>query len=59
MSYVDPVWKNVPLDKEKGIATPIDVVNSMLLSGEVDELYTAIQKLSGYLRRTLSDVKND
>ena len=55
----DPVWKNAPLDKERGIATPVDVVKSMLLSGEVDELYAKIQKLSGYLRSTLSEVKND
>ena len=56
---VDPVWKNAPLDKEKGIATPVDAVKAMLLSGEVDDLYIEIQKLSGYLRRTISDVKND
>ena len=56
---VDPIWKNAPLDKEKGIATQVDAAKAMLLSGEVDDLYIEIQRLSGYRRRTLSDVKND
>lgn len=46
------------LDPEKGIATPFDAIQARLSPGEIDELYIEIQKLSGYLRRTLADVKN-
>lgn len=46
------------LDSEKGIATPLDVIKARLNPGEIDELYIELQMLSGYLRRTLADVKN-
>ena len=46
------------LDSEKGIATPLDAIKARLTAGEIDELYIEIQKLSGYLRRTLAEVKN-
>lgn len=46
------------LDSEKSIATPLDVIKARLNPGEIDELYIEIQKLSGYLRRTLTEVKN-
>ena len=57
---VDPSWKDSRLmDHGKGIVTPPDAIKAKLASGEIDELYAQIQKLSGYLRRTLRDVKND
>ncbi|BAK99210.1 hypothetical protein OBV_20120 [Oscillibacter valericigenes Sjm18-20] len=43
---------------DKGIATPLDAISARLTSGEIDELSVEIQKLSGYLRKTLSEVKN-
>ena len=46
------------LDPEKGLVTPPDVIKARLTAGEIDELYIEIQKLSGYLRQTLADVKN-
>ena len=46
------------LDPERGIATPLEAVMARLTAGEIDELYIEIQKLSGYLRRTLAEVKN-
>lgn len=55
----DPSWRDQRLlDPEKGIATPLDAVKARLSPGEIDELYVEIQKLTGYLRRTLADVKN-
>ena len=52
-------WKDPKLlDKEKGLVTPIDVIKAKLLPGEIEDLYIEIQLLSGYLRRTISDVKN-
>ncbi len=56
---VEPEWKDPRLlDKERGVVTPVDAIKARLLSGEIDDLYLEIQKLSGYLRRTISDVKN-
>lgn len=56
---VSPNWKDQRLlDKEKGIVTPVDAIKARLLSGEIDDLYLEVQKLCGYLRRTISDVKN-
>mgnify|MGYP000134514069 len=46
------------MDHGKGIVTPPDAIKAKLMSGEIDELYAKIQKLSGYLRDTLRDVKN-
>jgi len=46
------------LNPEKGIATPLDAIKARLTPGEIDELSMEIQKLSGYLRKTLSEVKN-
>ena len=55
----EPVWKDPRLlDKDRGIATPADAIKARLLSGEIDELYMEVQKLTGYLRRTVSEVKN-
>ena len=56
----EPNWKDSRLkDPGKSIVTPPDAIKAKLMSGEIDELYGEIQKLSGYLRRTLRDVKND
>ena len=56
---VTPDWKDGRyLNKEKGIVTPVDAIKTRLISGEIDDLYMEIQKLSGYLRRTINDVKN-
>jgi hypothetical protein len=54
---VEPVWKGL-VNQEKGQATPVDAMKAVLSPGEIDDLYIEIQKLSGYLYRTISDVKN-
>lgn len=55
----EPRWKDGRLlDQERGIATPVDAIKARLTAGEIDELYLEVQKLSGYLRRTIADVKN-
>ena len=46
------------LDPERGIVTPLDAIKARLSAGEIDEAYIEIQELSGYLRRTLAEVKN-
>lgn len=54
----DPSWGDKRLLDAVGVATPLDAIKTRLSAGEIDELYIEIQKLSGYLRRTLADVKN-
>lgn len=46
------------LDSEKSVVTPLDAIKTKLTAGEIDELYIEIQKLSGYIYRTLREVKN-
>lgn len=46
------------LNSEKSVVTPLDAIKTKLTAGEIDELYIEIQQLSGYLRRTLAEVKN-
>lgn len=59
LGCVDPLWKDKSfVDVGRGIVTPLDAIKSRLTAGEIDELYAEIQVLSGYIVRTLADVKN-
>lgn len=54
-----PSWRDERLlDKSRGIVTPVDAIKARLMSGEIDDLYLEIQRLTGYLYRTIEDVKN-
>ena len=56
---VEPDWRSGELlDASKGVATPLDAIEAKLLPGEIEDLAIEIQQLSGYLRRTVTDVKN-
>ena len=55
----DPDWRDQRLRSAvSGAVTPLDVIQARLSPGEIDELYVEIQKLSGYINRTLREVKN-
>lgn len=55
----DPDWRDQRLlSAINGAVTPLDVIQARLSPGEIDELYVEIQKLSGYINRTLREVKN-
>ena len=55
----EPDWRDQRLlNAAAGAVTPLDVIKARLTAGEIDELYIEIQKLSGYLRQTLAEVKN-
>lgn len=45
---VEPDLKNKALIDHYGVVTPKDLVEKMLLSGEIEDLRTAIEELSGY-----------
>ncbi|WP_295581102.1 phage tail assembly chaperone [uncultured Oscillibacter sp.] len=55
----DPNWRDTALlDPSRGMATPLDAIKARLLPGEIEDLSREIQRLTGYLRRTIADVKN-
>lgn len=41
-----------------GVATPIDLLNKLLLPGEIFELYNAVNELSGYGKDAVKEIKN-
>lgn len=55
---VEPNLKDERLQEKFGGATPADVVKRMLLAGEITDLSQAVEKLSGYRRLTITEVKN-
>ena len=55
---VEPNLKDERLQEKFGGATPSDAVKKMLLAGEITDLSQAIEKLSGYRRMTITEVKN-
>ena len=55
---VEPDLKDERLLEKFGGATPADVVKRMLLAGEITDLSQAIERLSGYRRLTITEVKN-
>lgn len=55
---VDPDLKDPRLMEKFGGATPADTVKRMLLPGEIADLSAAVERLSGYRRTTITEVKN-
>ena len=55
---VEPDLKDPRVMEKFGGATPADAVKRMLLPGEIADLSQAVEKLSGYRRMTISEVKN-
>lgn len=54
---VEPNLKDERLLEKFGGATPADAVKKMLLAGEIADLSAAVERLSGYRRMTISEVK--
>lgn len=55
---VEPDLKDPRLLEKFGGATPADVVKRMLLPGEIADLSAVVERLSGYRRATITEVKN-
>lgn len=55
---VEPDLKDQRLMEKFGGATPADTVKRLLLPGEIADLSAAVEKLSGYRRSTITEVKN-
>ena len=54
---VDPDFKNTALQEKYGAATPAELVEKLLLPGEIEDLVREIEKLSGYRTVTLEEIK--
>lgn len=55
---VDPDLKSQALRDRFGGATPAETVKAMLLPGEIADLSRAVERLCGYRRLTIEEVKN-
>lgn len=54
-----PELKDPALAAKFGGATPAETVKAMLLPGEIADLSMAVERLSGYRRNTIKEVKNE
>lgn len=55
---VEPNWKAPELREKYGGATPAETVKAVLLPGEIEDLSRAIERLCGYRKATIEEVKN-
>lgn len=55
---VEPSWKSAELRERFGGATPAETVKAALLPGEIEDLSRAVERLCGYRRATIEEVKN-
>lgn len=55
---MDPDLKDPMLKERFGGATPAETVKAMLLPGEIEDLSRAVERLCGYRRATIEEVKN-
>lgn len=55
---VDPDLKNPALRERFGGATPAETVKALLLPGEIADLSRAVERLCGYRRLTIEEIKN-
>lgn len=55
---VDPDLKAAALQEKFQGVTPAETIKAMLLPGEIADLSIAVEKLSGYRRATIEEVKN-
>lgn len=55
---VEPDLKDARLMEKYGAPTPAEAVKKLLLPGEIVDLSNAIERLTGYRRVTIKEVKN-
>lgn len=55
---VEPNLKAPELRERYGGATPAETVKAMLLPGEIADLSRAVERLCGYRRLTIEEIKN-
>ena len=55
---VEPSFKDPALLAKYQAATPLDVLQAMLLPGEISDLSRAIERLTGFRQNTIREIKN-
>lgn len=55
---VEPDWRSQELQKKFGGVTPAETVKAALLPGEIEDLSRAVERLSGYRKTTIEEIKN-
>lgn len=55
---VDPDLKDPGLRERFGGATPAETVKAFLLPGEIEDLSRAVERLCGFRRTTIEEIKN-
>ena len=55
---VEPSFKDPALMAKFEAATPLDVIQAMLLPGEIADLSRAVERLTGYRQTTIKELKN-
>ena len=53
-----PELRSPEIAKKFGAASPAEAIKMLLLPGEIADLSIAIERLSGYRRNTIKEVKN-
>ena len=54
-----PELADSALTQKFGGATPVETIKAMLLPGEIEDLSHAVERLTGYRKATIREVKND
>jgi len=55
---VEPNLRDSALQERFGGVTPAETVKAMLLPGEIEDLSRAVERLCGYRRATIDEIKN-
>lgn len=55
---VEPSFRDPALLAKYQAATPLDVLQAMLLPGEISDLSRAIERLTGFRQNTIREIKN-
>ena len=53
-----PSFKDPGLMAKYHAATPLDVIQALLLPGEIEDLSQAVERLTGYRQVTIRELKN-
>lgn len=53
----EPNLKDKELNELYKAITPVELINALLLPGEIEDIYLSISKLSGYGSKTIEDIK--
>jgi hypothetical protein len=56
-SIKSPNFKSPELKEKFGTKTPLETIKKILLAGEIEELYFAASRLSGFDRDTIEEIK--